>query len=170
MAPTKILLATLIMLLAIPSGCSEPPPSPAEMKKLNGKINQTTMSIAVALKSMWNTEQAFTQGNYTPRKVDLETWWISLTSTRLNMKRALATINDNPSIVDRARNLWAGRIQENLNQIIDAGLLTTMQGPITSRLEATYGAERVQKEMRDVLALSQKIEERLDLPEAPVPN
>ena len=159
----KTLLATLIALLALSSGCSKPRFSPEEMEEVNQKLNQTTMSIAIAVKSMWTTEELFIREQLTPRKVDLDSWWIALTSTRLNMKRVLEIITTHPSTIQRARNFWAGRVQEYLNQIIDAGLLDSMPGPITSRLDENHGAERVEKEARDVLALTREIEGILDL-------
>ena len=166
----KTLLATLIALLAVSFGCSKPRLSPEEMKKVNQKLNQTTMSISLAVKSMWTTEEVFIREQLTPRKVDLETWWISLTSTRLNMKRVLEIITTHPSTIELARNFWAGRIQKYLNQIIDAGLLDSMPGPITSRLESTYGTERVEKEATDVLTLTREIEQTLGITRIPASN
>ncbi|MEE2681090.1 MAG: hypothetical protein VX641_01835 [Planctomycetota bacterium] len=163
----KTLTTTLIVLLAFASGCSRPGPGPEEMKKVNQKLNQTTMSISLAVKSMWTTEEFFMQEQLDPRKVDLETWWISLTSTRLNMKRVLEIITTHPSTIELARNFWAGRIQEYLDQIIGAGLLGSMPGPITSRLAETYGAERVQKEAGDVLELTRRIETTLGIERTP---
>ena len=166
----KILLTALVAFLAGSSGCFKPAPTPEEMERISTKLNKTTMSIAVALKSMRNTEQIFTEQQFTPRKVDLDTWWICLTSTRLNMKRVLATITEHPSSIDLARNFWAGRIQENLNLMIDSGMFTTMQGPVTSKLESNYGAERVNKETEGILSLSQQIEDMLDLSNTASPD
>lgn len=171
MSFTRIPLTSLLVLAALLfPGCSESKLTPEELQKVNDKLNKTTMSIAVALKSMWTTEEVYAQEQDTPRNVDLETWWISLTSTRLNLRRMQVLITEHPITIDRARNLWAGRIQENLNRIDEAGLLTTMPGPVTSKLKSKFGAERVEKETAEVLKLSREIEGTLGLRKIPVVN
>ena len=163
----RSLSGLLIALVLVLPGCIESGPSEEEQQKALNKLNKNTMSVAVALKSMLSAEQSFQQRQAVPLKVDMETWWISLTSTRLNLKRIKATLTEYPTTIDSARNLWAGRIQGNMNLITESGMLTTMQGPITSRLAENYGGPRVEKEGREVVELSKQISQMLGITSDP---
>lgn len=147
----------LIVLMMILPGCLESGPSAEERQNALEKLNKNTMSVAVSLKSMLDTEQALEERQAMPLKVDLQTWWISLTATRLNLKRIKATLTEYPGTIDAARNLWAGRVQGSLELMIESGMLTTMTGPITSQLEKNYGKSRVEKEAREVMEISAQI-------------
>ena len=148
------LLMVAVFLL---QGCIDSGPSQAEQEKALEKLNKNTMSVAVSLKSMLNAEQDFAQRQVVPLKVDIQTWWISLTATRLNLGRIKSTLTEYPGLIDAARNLWTGRIQGKMNQIIESGTLTKMTGPITSRLVENYDESRVERETSQVLELSAQI-------------
>ena len=146
----------LVVMLILP-GCIDSGPSEQEQQKALEKINKNTMSVAISLKSMLDEEQSLQQRQAVPLMVQIQTWWIALTSTRLNLARIKTTLTEYPETIEAARNLWAGRIQDNMNKIIGSGTFTTMTGPITSRLAQNYDESRVKKEISEVLELSAQI-------------
>ena len=157
-------LAGILLLLTIQlPGCGDSGGNQAELDQALNKLNKGTMSVAVALESMRTNAEMYADGGRTPMKVELEMWWISLTSTRLNLSRIKTLVIDNPQIVPEARNLWSGRIQGNIDLILENGMLTTMKGTLSSRVIAEYGEERVRKEADQVIGLSEEIEALLGI-------
>ena len=149
------------LILACPllvGGCSlagtDPEPSPETVQKLNS----TTMSLAIALQAMWNSEEAYRESGATPQGIDLEAFWISLTATRLNLMRGGKMIDEHPNAVPDARNFWRGRVQGALALCTESGILGEMSGPISSRLGAKFGRDRVRDEVAEVLKLSRSLE------------
>lgn len=128
------------------------------------KINIATTNIANSFRSMQGAEQRFLASRAKPRQADLELFWMALQSTTRNMERIDKMIAEDPSVTNDARNLWNGRVQEGLAQVEESGLLAKLNGPITSRLGAAFGAERVENDINRLLTAAHSIQVQLGVP------
>ncbi len=152
-----ILLAWPLLLGACSPGGADREPSPETLQKLNN----TTMSLAIALQSMYEAEEASRESGSTPQGLELETFWITFTATRLNLTRIQELLEAHPGAVASARNFWRGRVQGALQRCVSIGMLDGMSGPISSRLGERFGEERVRTEVEEVMRRSQRLQELL---------
>lgn len=129
------------------------------------KVDITTTTIGTALKSMLMEEERYATPGWEPKQATLETYWMSFTSTTLDMKRLIRVLDENPGILPKARDMWIGRVQDNLAKMKAAGMLTDMDGPISSKLGPAFGEERVAKEGTKLLQAADAIEEILGIQE-----
>ena len=160
---TSVLLLASLAFLA--TGCEKETAPPTVAVDHLKAINIQTETISGALQAMLTQEQMFAQANREPKHADLFTYWTAFTSTTLDMRRLERTLVENPDIQLKARNMWIGRIQGKLVKMKEAGMFTDMKGPITSRLGAAFGEERIQNEAKKFLDLSNSIEKTLDIQE-----
>ncbi|MED5507048.1 MAG: hypothetical protein VX684_04345, partial [Planctomycetota bacterium] len=93
--------------------------------------------------------------------LELETFWITFTATRLNLTRIQELLEAHPGAVASARNFWRGRVQGALQRCVSIGMLDGMSGPISSRLGERFGEERVRTEVEEVMRRSQRLQELL---------
>lgn len=157
---TSVLLVTILSV--VPMGCEQSSTS-SNSADLLKDVNIKTETISSAMKSMLAQERYFASSGQTPKHASLFTYWTAFTSTTLDLKRLDGLLVANPDIRLKARNMWMGRVQNKLMELQKTGMLTEMSGPITSRLGAAFGAERVANEGKKMLRFAHSIEKILDI-------
>jgi len=125
------------------------------------QIDIATTTIGSAFKAMLNEERMFSQGTWEPKQANLETYWMAFTSTTLDMKRLERVLEANPDLRPQTREMWVGRIQDNLDQMRADGMFTEMKGGITSKLGEAFGKDRVVNEGAKMLKAVDSIESML---------
>ena len=162
----NIALLLAITCFVLPA-CSEGGGASAESVENAKKINMATTSAGNAFHSMWRAEQGYASSDRKPQRSDLDVFWMALQSTARDLERVDKMLAEDPALVDQTRNYWNGRVQENLSKIEASGMLSTMDGPITSMLGKTYGEERVRKDIDRLLAATSSIQDRLGIERTP---
>lgn len=157
-------MALLTVFSLAPFGCSGSGGQSNSSQELK-KVDITTTTIGIALKSMLQDENRVAATGWTPKQASLETYWMAFTSTTLDMKRLIRTLDANPDIHLEARDMWIGRIQDSLDEMRESGMLTDMDGPITSKLGPAFGVERVENEGTKLLQAAAAIEATLGIHE-----
>lgn len=118
---------------------------------------------------MQHAENALKSSNRKPLRGELDLFWMALQSTTRNMERIQKTLVEDPSLTNDIRNLWNGRVQEGLTQTEASGMLTKMDGPITSRLGDAFGKERVNNDVKRLFAAAHAIQAQLGVGDSAAP-
>lgn len=164
---------TIALLLATGMLCSCGN-SNAEAEKIERmnmqKIENATNAASNSFNSMLRDRERFSQGTRTPQRADLDVFRMAMQSTTLDLERVAKILDENPSLVEQARNLWVGRVQESLTQIEDSGMLVNRDGPLTSKLGETFGEERIEQDVNRLFAATKRIQSRLEIPDSAAPT
>ena len=99
-------------------------------------------------------------------QANLDVFWMNVTSTRLGLGRFDRDLDASPELVDKARNLWIGRIQDSLQKAETAGAFSA-DGQVASRLGEAFGKERVVEELQKIVTLKNQITTRLSIDGGP---
>ena len=123
-----------------------------ETKSLENTSNKLGNSINAIASSL----PAFQEGRPPIMQANLDVFWMNVTSTRLGLGRFQRDLDASPELVDKARNLWVGRIQDSLQRAENAGAFSA-DGQVALRLGAAFGKERVVEELQKILDLKNQI-------------
>ena len=129
-----------------------------ETKALENTSNKLGNSINAIASSL----PAFQEDRPPIMQANLDVFWMNVTSTRLGLGRFQREIDASPELVDKARNLWVGRIQDRLQQAETAGAFSA-DGQVALRLGEAFGKERVVEELQKILNLKNQIMTRLSI-------
>ena len=133
-----------------------------ETKALENTSNKVGNSINAITASL----PAFEEGRPPIMQANLDVFWMNVTSTRLGLGRFDRDLDGSPELVDKARNLWIGRIQDSLQKAETAGAFSA-DGQVASRLGEAFGKERVVEELQKIVTLKNQITTRLSIDGGP---
>lgn len=161
----------LILATAMLCSCGNSNEEAEKLERMNmQKIENATTAASNSFNSMILDAKRFSEGSRKPQRADLDVFRMAMQSTTLDLERVSKILNENPSLIEQARNLWVGRVQESLTQIEDSGMLVNRDGPLTSKLGTTFGEERIEQDVKRLFAATKNIQSRLEIGDTAAPT
>ena len=125
-------------------------------------FENTSNKIGNAIKAIADSLPYFEEGRPPIMQANLDVFWMNVTSMRLGLGRFLRGVDATPELQDVGRNLWIGRIQDNLSRAEAAGAFKA-DGQVALKLGASFGKERVTDELVKIVNLSTEIRTKLSI-------
>jgi len=127
------------------------------------KIENATNAASNSFNAMLRDGRRFGETTRQPQRADLDVFRMALQSTTLDLERVSKLLDSDPSLVEKARNLWVGRVQTPLSEIEQSGMLVERTDPLTSRLGETFGEERIEQDVQRLFKATRRLQDQLGI-------
>ena len=95
---------------------------------------------------------------------------MAMQSTTLDLERVSKLLEADPSLVEKTRNLWVGRVQTTLSEIEKSGMLVDRTDPLTSQLGKTFGEERIEQDVQRLFKATRRLQDQLGITDDVAPT